>query len=190
MDRRERGQATPLLALVVLAVGGLIFGLARFGATATHAAQAQAAADASALAGAAEDRDAARSLAAANGGEVATYEQLGTDVQVRVRVADMWAVARARRTGGGEGGGLTGWVGQSSAGGVGLRLRDDVRAALEAAAALLHQPVPIAELRGTAVAVPRSFAARLASVAGRVGLCRLPSASDPVRFASCRDVSR
>jgi hypothetical protein len=190
MDRRERGQATPLLALLVLAVGGLIFGLARFGATATHAAQSQAAADAAALAGAAEDRDAAEELAAANGGEVATYEQLGTDVQVRVRLRDTWAVARARRSGGDGSGGLRGWVGQSSAGGLGARLPADVRDALEAAAALLHQPVPIADVRGRSFAVPRSFAARLSSVAQRVGLCRLSSPTDPIRFEACLDPSR
>lgn len=180
----ERGQATPLVALLVLAIGGLIFGLARFGATTTHAAQAQAAADAAALAAAAEGRDAAEALARANGGDVATFEQLGADVQVRVRVGDTWAVARARRTGGG---GVTGWVGRESVRGAGARLAPELRAALEAAAALLHQPVPIVQAGGTAFAVPRSFAARLASVAPHVGLCRLPTQTDPVRFASCRD---
>ena len=179
----QRGQATPLVALLVLAVGGLVFGLARFGVTTTHAARAQAAADAAALGAAAEGREAAEGLAAANGGDVATYEELGAEVQVRVRVGDTWAVARARRVGGA--GGLVGWVGRSSSGGIATRLAPELRAALEAAAALLHQPVPIAGGGGRAVDVPRSFAARLASVAPRVGLCRLRSQTDPVRFASC-----
>lgn len=185
----QRGQATPLVALVVLAVGGLVFGVARFGATTTHAAQAQAAADAAALGGAVDGRDAAESLAAANGGEVATYEEQGADVQVRVRVGDTWSVARARRVGGGHGG-LLGWVGRASAGGLGARLGPELRAALEAAAALLHQPVPISGVAGTALSVPRSFAARLASVAPRVGLCRLHPQTDPVRFAVCQGSPR
>lgn len=179
----QRGQATPLVALLVLAVGGLVFGVARFGATTTSAAQAQAAADAAALGGAAGGRDEAEDLATTNGGELATYEALGAEVQVRVRVGDTWAVARARRVGGF--GRLAGWVGRSSAGGVADRLAPELRVALEAAAALLHQPVPIVGGGGRAVDVPRSFAARLASVAPRVGLCRLRSQTDPVRFASC-----
>jgi hypothetical protein len=184
----ERGQATPLLALVVLALGGLIFGLARFGATASHAAQAQAAADAAALAGAAEGRDAATSLAAANGGEILAYDEAGREVEVRALVGDAWAVARARRTGGG--GGVTGWVGSEGAGGAGDRLAPDLRRALEAAAELLHQPVPIVRAQGREVAVPGTFAPRLAAVAERVGLCRLPSQPDPVRFAACPGVRR
>jgi hypothetical protein len=179
----EHGQTTPLLALVMLAVGGLIFGLARFGATAAHAAQAQSASDAAALAGAAEGADAADTLAAANGGEVLTYETIDGAVQVRARVGDTWAVARARRTGGG--GGVTGWVGTEGTGGVASALAPPLRAALEDAAALLHQPVPIAEASGRAVAVPGNFAPRLAAVAARVGLCRLPSQPDPVRFELC-----
>lgn len=180
----QRGQATPLVALLVLAIGGLVFGLARFGATTTSAARAQAAADAAALGGAAEGRAVADELAGANGGDIATYEELGAEVQLRVRVGDAWAVARARRVGGGTGA-LAGWVGRSSVGGIASRLAPELRAALEDAAALLGQPVPIAGGGGTAVDVPRSFAARLASVAPRVGLCRLRSQTDPVRFASC-----
>ena len=181
----DRGQATPLLALVVLAVGGLIFGTARFGAIASHASQAQSAADAAALAGAAEGRDGADALAAANGGDVVDYEAVGRDVEVRARVRDAWAVARARRVGGG--GGVTGWVGNEGAGGVAARLSRALRQALEDAAELLHQPVPIVATSGRSVDVPRSFAARLSAVAARVGLCRQPSQPDPVRFAMCPD---
>ena len=185
----ERGQVTPLVALLVLALGGLIFGMGRFGGITAQAARAQAAADAAALAAAAEGGASAGPMAVANGAELATIEELGTDVQVRVRVGETWAVARARRVGGGRGG-VRGWVGQSTAGGVGARLAPELRLALERAAALLDQPVPIAGGGGTAVAVPRSFAARLASVAPRVGLCRLPTQTDPVRFAACRDSRR
>lgn len=184
----ERGQITPLLALVVLAIGGLVFGLARFGATVTHAAQAQGAADAGALAGAAQDRDAADAVVAANGGAVATYERLGSDIQVRVQVGDTWAVARARRVGGGAT--VAGWVGRDAVRGVATGLSPSLRAALAAAAEALHQPVPIVESGGRWAAVPRAFAARLTSVAARVGLCRLSQHADPVRFAPCPDSRR
>jgi hypothetical protein len=180
----QRGQATPLVALVVLAIGGLLFGIARFGATVSHAAQAQAAADAGALAGAVEDRNATEAVVGANGGEVATYERFGSEIQVRAVVGDAWAVARARRAGGG--GTVTGWVGRDAVGGAGGRLSPDLRDALAAAAALLRQPVPVTEAGGRWVAVPRTFAARLSGVAGRVGLCRSTRQIDPVRFAQCR----
>jgi hypothetical protein len=181
----ERGQVTPLLALLVLAIGGLVFGLARFGALTTHAARAQAAADAAALAGTAEGREAGEALAAANGASVASYEVLegGREVQVRVTVGRSWAVARARRTAGGAG--ITGWVGTATSGGTASRLAPALRDALSAAAALLHQPVPLVGGGGRAVDVPRSFAARVEAVAARVGLCRRAGHSDPVRFVSC-----
>jgi hypothetical protein len=180
----ERGQVTPLLALVVVAIGGLIWGMARFGATTAHAARAQAAADAAALAGAADDRGVAEAVADDNGAEVVTYAIDGREVEVRTRVGDTWAVARARRAGGGRG--VTGWVGTASTGGDASRLHPEVRRALAAAAELLDQPVPVAGGGGRAVDVPRTFAARLASVAPRVGLCRLTSQNDPVRFVPCQ----
>jgi hypothetical protein len=182
--RDERGQVLPLLALVVVAIGGLVFGLARFGAVTTQSARAQAAADAAALAGAAESEAAAASVADANGAGIVTYEVDGREVEVRTLVGDTWAVARARRTGGG--GGVAGWVGTESSGGAASRLTGELRRALEAAAEVLHQPVPIAEATGRAVAVPRSFAARLAAVTARTGLCQQSSRTDPVRFVLCR----
>jgi hypothetical protein len=92
-------------------------------------------------------------------------------------------VARARRIGGG--GGVSGWVGREGSGGDASALVSPLRDALAAAAELLHQPVPIVRAEGRHVTVPGTFAARLASVASRVGLCRLPSQPDPVRFALC-----
>jgi len=182
----ERGQMTPLLAVVVLAIGGLVFGLARFGASATSAAQAQSAADAAALAGVVEGPSVAASVAAANGGSVASYEADGAEVAVLVRVRDAWAVARARRVGAAVGGGVRGWVGSSVVAGAGRTLPPIVRRALAQAASLLRQPVPIVGARGNAVDVPASFAARLDTVAARAGLCRRAASSDPVRFALCQ----
>lgn len=96
---QERGSVTPLLALLVVAVGGLCLGLGRLGAAANSAARAQTAADAAALAGAADGLDAARRLAAANGAEVVELqsEDDGSAVQVVVRVRGLEAVARAVR---------------------------------------------------------------------------------------------
>lgn len=181
----QRGQATPLLALLVLATGGLVLGVAHFGATVSHAAQSQAAADAAALAGAAEGRSAAEQLAAANGASVLAYREGGREVEVRAGVGDTWAVARARRTGGG--GGITGWVGTEGAGGAAVRLSPALRRSLESAAELLHQPVPVAGGAGRAVTVPTPFVERLVTVAVRVGLCRPSPQTDPVRFVLCPD---
>ena len=180
----ERGQAVPLLALLVVAIGGLTLGLARFGVAATHAARAQAAADAAALAGAAEDRAAAEALARANGAEVATSAAAGGEVEVRVVAGRAWAVARARATGGSA---VGGWVGRSASAGAATRLTPELRTALAAAADLLRQPVPIAAGSGRWVAVPRSFEARLAAVASSVGLCQQTAQTDPVRFQLCQD---
>ena len=99
MKQLERGSTTPLLAIVVVAVGGLCVGLGRLGADADAAARAQTAADAAALAGAAEGLGAARRLAAANGAEVVelTASVDGDEVQIVVRVRGVEAQARAVR---------------------------------------------------------------------------------------------
>jgi hypothetical protein len=158
--------------------------MARFGATTAHASRSQSAADAAALAGAADGRDAGEAMANLNGADVVSYEVDGRDVEVRARVGETWAVARARRTGGG--GGVTGWVGTASVGGTASALHPEVRRGLEVAAEALHQPVPIVEAAGRSVAVPRSFAARLDALSARTGLCQRPPLTDPVRFVLCR----
>ena len=91
----ERGSVTPLVAVLVVAVGGLCLGLGRLGGTANAKARAQTAADAAALAGAADGEDAARDLAAANGAEVLAIDSDGAEVQVKVRVHGVEARARA-----------------------------------------------------------------------------------------------
>src|SRR5688500_743307 len=85
----------PLLAVLVVAVGGLCLGLGRLGADAVRSAQARTAADAAALAGAAEDETAARMLAMANGGRLGGVEVDGEATQVWVELAGHRAVARA-----------------------------------------------------------------------------------------------
>lgn len=94
----ERGSVTPLVALVMLAVGGLCLGLGRLGGDAVAAARAQSAADAAALAGAAEGEEAARALAEANGAVLVAFLAEGPEVQVRTRVGGAEADARAARS--------------------------------------------------------------------------------------------
>ena len=213
----QRGQATPLLALVVVAAGGLVYGLGLFGGLVADASGAQAAADAAALAGAADGRAAAEGVATANGASLRSYAVDGAEVEVLVEVGDGRGAARARRVGGGEV--VRGWVGADvgagSARGATRGLAPALVRALDAAAELLGEPVPItsgyrspedqrrlweqrgrnrypvarpgtsAHERGTAVDVPAGFAVRLARVAPRVGLCRPMPAADPVHFELC-----
>ena len=91
----ERGSMLPLVALLMVAVGGLCLALGRFGATANDAARARTAADAAALAGAAEGRESAEELAADNGGELVSFDRRGSEVAVVVRVREATARATA-----------------------------------------------------------------------------------------------
>jgi len=96
----DRGQLLPLYALVVVVACVAMLLVVRLGVTASHRAHARTAADAAALAGAAEGRDAAEQVAAANGAVLESFEVDGDDVEVRVRVDTSHARARARREGG------------------------------------------------------------------------------------------
>lgn len=104
MQNREAGQATPLLAVVVLVVALVVLGLARTGGDAVDLARAATAADASALAGVAEGRAGAAQVAARNGAELVSYRELGTDVAVVVRIHRALGRARARASRGGSSG--------------------------------------------------------------------------------------
>ncbi|NIR42137.1 MAG: hypothetical protein GWN79_28885, partial [Actinobacteria bacterium] len=74
-------------------VVGLVVG--RVGRQLDDAARARTAADAAALAGAAEGRGAAADMAKANHGVLEHFIQQGSVVEVRVRVGEVSAVARA-----------------------------------------------------------------------------------------------
>lgn len=91
----DRGQAVPLLAAALALMAVLALGVVRLAAVAADRARAHTAADAAALAGVAEGRTAAQDVARANGATVVTFEQVGGQVEVRVRVRDVEAVARA-----------------------------------------------------------------------------------------------
>ena len=208
---RERGSILPLVALAMVLAGAAILLLGRLGGAATARAGARNAADAAALAGAAEGRAAAEALAQANGAELLTYQDVGLDTLVRVRLGPAEATGRARRTGererdGGGGGGSGPTKGLAPA----------MRAALARAEQLLGQPVPITSgfrsteqqaalyanraanpypvappgssmhERGLAIDVPVDFVPRLLTVASRSGLCHPYPDDDPVHFEVCR----
>ena len=88
------------LVLVVAAVAVVaLLALVPLGRAAQDRAQARAAADAAALAGAAEDEEAAREVAAANGAELVRWRASGRDVWVEVIVGQARGLAKARREG-------------------------------------------------------------------------------------------
>ncbi|HUF32327.1 MAG TPA: M15 family metallopeptidase [Acidimicrobiales bacterium] len=199
----ERGSVVPLVALVVLLVGGLCAGVARSGVDAVTAARVRTAADAAALAGAAAGERAAVEAARANGAEVVAHRREGREVEVTVRLAGFEATARATRTG------------PSPADASVAGLVPEMLAALAAAEVILGQPVPVtsgwrsparqqalwdarhtnrypvappgtsAHERGRAVDVPIAFVPRLVAVAPRVGLCQPLPRTDPVHFELC-----
>jgi hypothetical protein len=93
---QQRGQAVPLVTLVMALAIGAVVVIGRLGATAVALAEARTAADASALAGARGGRAAAEALARRNGGTVVTFRPVGAAVEVVVSVRGRRAIARAR----------------------------------------------------------------------------------------------
>ena len=103
----DRGQATPLMLLMLVATVGLAVVIAEVGDVLDESARARTAADAAALAGAAEGEAAAAELAIANGGTMEFYGEefygeqdvggdgAATTVTVRVRVGRASQTARA-----------------------------------------------------------------------------------------------
>lgn len=94
--RDERGQALPLMAVLLVFAGVLGLGLVRVGVAAARRASAQAAADGAALAGAEAGPAAAAAVAGANGAAVVGFTQEDLDVVVTVSRAGVRATARAR----------------------------------------------------------------------------------------------
>ncbi|HWC11428.1 MAG TPA: M15 family metallopeptidase, partial [Acidimicrobiales bacterium] len=174
---------------------------------------AQTAADAAALAGAADGREAAEELAAANGGRLAEFEVQGSDTRVVVELGAARARGRARRESG------VGGLGAGGADGGGATregLAPAMVAALARAEQLLGRPVPITSgyrsaaaqqalwanraanpfpvaapgtsmhERGLAVDVPVALVPELARVGPQAGLCHPFPRADPVHFEVCR----
>jgi Flp pilus assembly protein TadG len=94
--RSDGGQAIVVVAAVLALVVVLGLGAVRLAGVVADRARAHSAADAAALAGVVEGREGAERLAASNGGHVTGFERSGAEVEVRVRVGQAEAVARAR----------------------------------------------------------------------------------------------
>jgi hypothetical protein len=143
--RDDRGQSTPLVALVLALVIVVLTALAPMGRALARRTQARTAADAAALAGAAEGEEAAGHLAGANGGELLEFRRGATgEVVVHVRVGDVdaWARAQGRRVAAPEAGGGA-LAGEGSTGSR-AGLAAAMLAALARADELLGHPVPVA----------------------------------------------
>lgn len=93
--RHDRGQTTPLMALLI--VGALVAAaaVAHVGVAADAAARARTAADAAALAGAEGGERRAAAMAAANGGDLVAFHHDGGRVEVVVEVGGVAARARS-----------------------------------------------------------------------------------------------
>src|SRR5437588_7950993 len=170
----SRGSALPLLVLGVLMAAGAIVLRGRIGGAAVDRASARTAADAAALAGAAEGRAVATWVAAADGGRIESYRELGVETEVRVRVGRATAVARARRESGD--GGDNG-------------MAPALRAVWTRVGQLLGQAVPMHSVvasssgqPGMAVIVPPEWAGRLTIVGRQAGVCQVAA----VQFEVCR----
>ncbi len=92
---RETGQVVPFMALVVMLAIVAILAVARVGSALDDSARARTAADAAALAGVVDGREAARDMAAANGGELLEFRSDGRTAWVEVRVGGATARASA-----------------------------------------------------------------------------------------------
>jgi hypothetical protein len=92
---RDRGQAVMLLLACLALIGMVAIGAAALGARIVARQRAQTAADAAALAGTTSGRAGAGRLAAANGGRLVSYVEVGEEVTVVVDVAGEHARARA-----------------------------------------------------------------------------------------------
>jgi hypothetical protein len=175
MERTERGQALPLLALVIVLGGVAVVLLGRIGGAAVDRARAVTAADAAALAGAADGRAGAADAARANGGRLLGYEGEGADTRVRVALGDAEASARARRTQGGA------TPPPARAGAAPALL-----AALARADQVLGGGVVVTRVHagGLEASLAPAWAARLADAGSSTGLCASAS-GDPLRFSVC-----
>ncbi len=95
--RRDRGQATPLWAIVLVLAALLLVPTGLLARAVIERSEAQSAADAAALAGALDGEAEAQAVAELNGARVERYRVLGDVVEVVVVVGGRRATARAIR---------------------------------------------------------------------------------------------
>jgi len=91
----ERGQAVPLVLMVLMFAVAVALGLLHVCRTVAERAAAGHAADAAALAGAVDGRAAAAAIAQANDAVLVAFRQEGDVVEVEVRRGGAQATARA-----------------------------------------------------------------------------------------------
>jgi len=91
----ERGQAVPLVAVVVVIAVVLTAAMGHFGRDVVDAGRARTAADAAALAGVEGGRAASARLAAEHGAELVAWSRSGDDRAITVRVTVRVGRARA-----------------------------------------------------------------------------------------------
>lgn len=97
MPASDRGQATPLWAVVIVVAALLLVPTGLLVRATVERAEARSAADAAALAGALAGEAEARLVAARNGARVVAYAARHDLVEVTVVVGDRRATARAER---------------------------------------------------------------------------------------------
>jgi hypothetical protein len=208
MDR-ERGQALPLVAVVLVLAAVVLVVVGRLGGAAVDRARAQTAADAAALAGAAEGEGAAAEAARANGAALESFVARGDEVEVVARVRDARARATAARLGvaavaaGGDRDGLAPAMVAALARAddllgapvpvvSGFRSREEQQALWDARAS---NPFPVARPgtsmheQGLAVDVPLEAVPRLLAVGRDAGLCQVLPQTDPIHFEPCPPTS-
>lgn len=99
LPRADQGQAIGLILIAVVLIGSIAVAVGLVAARLHDRSAAQAAADAAALAGATAGRDSAVTVAERNGGELVSYTETATGLDVTVtvvvRVDDESATARA-----------------------------------------------------------------------------------------------
>jgi Flp pilus assembly protein TadG len=92
----DRGQTIPLVAIGLVLLAAMAYGLVAVGSILLDRAVARTAADAAALEMVVtDDEGAAREVAAANGAELLSVRWEGSSVEVEVRVGPVTARARA-----------------------------------------------------------------------------------------------
>lgn len=170
MSTPERGQALPLLLVLLVAATGAAVLVAEIGVAMAERTRAQTAADAAALAGAVEGARAAERIATANGATLLGYRDLGDVVEVEVRHQRARAVAAAEAT---------------VAAADGHDLAPIVRAALARAEQVLGHPVPVLGGAGVVVEVHPDVVDELRAITTATGLCQQGPPEDPVDFAPC-----
>lgn len=94
-SERERGQAVPMMLVVLTLLVGLVLAVAKAGELVTDASGAQNTADAVALAGVSGGKDGAEMIARENEARLVSFQAEDGEVQVTVEKKGKRATARA-----------------------------------------------------------------------------------------------